>query len=258
MPKKKRDLTGMRFGKLVVTKEAPSYRRGSDNHLVTCWYCDCDCGTKDKIFTANHLICGNSKSCGCWKGNYVKEARRKYNTYDLVSYDYGVGWTSNTNEEFYFDLEDYDKIKNYCWRKGKKYIIADSKNQSSKTKIFLHKLVMNDINNNYVIDHINSLNCNDNRKCNLRIVTRSQNSTNRKRPSNNKSGVTGVHWSSVRNRWIAELMIHNKRYVYAFHSFEEAVAKRKELENEFHKEYSFDNSQLMSSQNKLKEKENNG
>ena len=33
---------------------------------------------------------------------------KKSNIYDL-SGEYGVGWTSNTNEEFYFDLEDYDK-----------------------------------------------------------------------------------------------------------------------------------------------------
>ena len=30
-----------------------------------------------------------------------------------MSNDYGVGYTTNTNKEFYFDLEDYDLIKEY-------------------------------------------------------------------------------------------------------------------------------------------------
>ena len=38
----------------------------------------------------------------------------KYNKYDLLG-SFGVGWTTNTNKEFWFDLEDYDKIKDYCW-----------------------------------------------------------------------------------------------------------------------------------------------
>ena len=42
------------------------------------------------------------------------KCNKKYNKYDL-SGEYGIGWTSNTNQEFYFDLEDYDKIKDYCW-----------------------------------------------------------------------------------------------------------------------------------------------
>ena len=39
---------------------------------------------------------------------------KKSNIYDL-SGEYGIGRASNTNQEFYFDLEDYDKIKDYCW-----------------------------------------------------------------------------------------------------------------------------------------------
>lgn len=38
---------------------------------------------------------------------------KQYNRYDL-SGEFGKGWT-NKEEEFWFDLEDFDKIKNYCW-----------------------------------------------------------------------------------------------------------------------------------------------
>ena len=40
-----------------------------------------------------------------------KEIKNKYD----LSGEYGIGWTHNTEHEFYFDLEDYDIIKYYCW-----------------------------------------------------------------------------------------------------------------------------------------------
>ena len=47
------------------------------------------------------------------KINRCKELFSKTNKYDL-SGEYGIGYDSN-GQKFYFDLEDYDKIKNYCW-----------------------------------------------------------------------------------------------------------------------------------------------
>ena len=44
----------------------------------------------------------------------VSKHNKKYNWYDL-SGEFGIGFTQN-DILFYFDLEDYDKIKNYCWR----------------------------------------------------------------------------------------------------------------------------------------------
>ena len=48
------------------------------------------------------------------------------NVYDL-SGEYGIGYTLK-GEEFYFDLEDYDKIKDYCWHINKKYVCTKYKN----------------------------------------------------------------------------------------------------------------------------------
>lgn len=49
------------------------------------------------------------------KGNHIN---KKYNAYDLTK-DYGKGYTLD-GVEFIFDLEDYDKIKDYCWCLTKK------------------------------------------------------------------------------------------------------------------------------------------
>ena len=42
---------------------------------------------------------------------------KKTNIYELNLHDenglYGVGYCSNTNRKFYFDMDDYNKIKDY-------------------------------------------------------------------------------------------------------------------------------------------------
>ncbi len=57
MPKLK-DLTGLRFGRLVVLSF--NHRQGKYYY----WLCKCDCGT-EKLVAGGCLRGGNSKSCGC-------------------------------------------------------------------------------------------------------------------------------------------------------------------------------------------------
>ena len=77
------------------------------------------------------------------------------------------------------DDEDYDKIKCYNWhlikrrKDGGIYIQAHSKNKT----IHFHRLIMNCPKGLYV-DHINHDTL-DNRKCNLRICTNSENNINK-------------------------------------------------------------------------------
>ena len=58
-----------------------------------------------------------------------------------------------------------------------------------------------------VIDHING-NREDNRFCNLRNVTYTENSRNLPKQSNNTSGITGVSWRSSCCKW--EVYYHEK------------------------------------------------
>ena len=85
------------------------------------WLCECVCGNAEQFVVAGtHIRNGNTKSCGCLQKEKVitiGHDNKQYNKYDL-SGEYGIGWTNNTNEEFYFDIEDYDKIKNICWVAG--------------------------------------------------------------------------------------------------------------------------------------------
>ncbi len=62
----------------------------------------------------------------------------------------------------------------------------------------------------YHIDHVNGDRA-DNRWCNLREATPSQNQQNKKRQSNNSSGMTGVYWDASASRWRAQISINKTR-----------------------------------------------
>lgn len=66
-----KDLTGQKFGRLTVVKQAETRITKSGQHK-TYWLCRCDCGNEKEI-SANSLLNGRTQSCGC----YHKEAIRK-------------------------------------------------------------------------------------------------------------------------------------------------------------------------------------
>ena len=66
-----KDLTGMKFGRLVVLKMLPPEGR----HYQ--WLCRCDCGVEKQVRT-DHLLSGRSLSCGCRQREGVKVWARKH------------------------------------------------------------------------------------------------------------------------------------------------------------------------------------
>ncbi len=63
------NLTGKRFGKLVVLE-----REGRFRGCSTEWKCLCDCG-KIKIVIQNNLVNKHLKSCGCYHFKFISEYR---------------------------------------------------------------------------------------------------------------------------------------------------------------------------------------
>lgn len=235
------DLTGLTVGRLTVKSRAPDRIQPSGKHKVM-WWCKCSCGNPElKAIEAYSLTHKLTLSCGCLNREAVIMATKKYNTYDL-SMEYGIGWTSNTNEEFYFDLENYESIKDYCWfanTAGYIYAIIDGKH------IALHRLIMEVNDSTVYIDHINH-NKKDNRKTNLRYADTSKNQMNKKTMNNNTSGVAGVYWEEKLNKWHAQIVYNKKTYnLGRYDNFEDAVKARKEAEEKYFGDFSYEKSQAM-------------
>lgn len=218
------DLTNYQFGKWTAIKQVDK----PENIKLrgTYWMCKCECGN-ERILRFSDIKRKNSLSCG----------QCSRNTYD-ISGDFGIGLTTK-GEEFYFDLEDYEKIKNFTWCINTQgYVITwDSRIQKFA---YMHRVVTGlSRNNKYVVDHINHIN-HDNRKEELRICTHAENSRNCKLSKNNTSGVTGVIWNSVICKWVAQIMVDYKyTSLDYFENFDDAVKCRKNAEKEFFGEYAF-------------------
>ncbi len=232
MARKDEDLTNMTFGLLHVNKFYGLY----DHKRY--WLCDCKCGTKNVLAYTKQLKNHTKKSCGCLRKStacQMGKSNKQKNNYNL-SGEYGIGYTSK-GEEFYFDLEDYDKIKNYCWSiNNDGYVVCMNEN------IQMHRFLLNIENKDIEVDHINHR-TNDNRKCKLRLTTHSENCMNRKFPTNTASGVTGVTWCENIGKWRVRIGVNNKRITLGYYTeLGEAIMVRKKAENEYFGEYSYDNS----------------
>lgn len=78
------------------------------------------------------------------------------------------------------------------------------------------------------VDHINHVR-DDNRLFNLRFVTRSENNKNQSLSSKNTSGVTGVHFSKARKKYVAQIEVNRENiFLGRFETLEEAAAARAE------------------------------
>lgn len=101
-----------------------------------------------------------------------------------------------------------------------------------------HRVVLAMANGRWpeVSDHING-DKGDNRLSNLRDCSQSENCRNAKRPSDNKSGVVGVHRLKGSATWVASIAANGEAFhLGRFPSKEEATAARQkaEAEHNFH------------------------
>lgn len=232
---KVKDLTGQIFGRLTVVERAKDYIASNGKHYSQ-WLCECNCKDKNRrIIRGNHLTSGHTQSCGCLMREMaamIGEQSHKSNVFDL-SGEHGIGWTNNTNQPFYFDLEDYDLIKDYCWHESESYGMPrlEAYNPATNKQIRMHVLL-----GFKWCDHINR-NELDNRKKNLRACTRSQNQQNRSIDSRNVSGITGVIPTKF-NTWKASLIVNKKEKIgKCFKTKEDAIRARLRAEVKYFGEF---------------------
>lgn len=249
MVKVRKDLTGMVFGRLTVLKQAEDYIVPKTNRHYPQWLCECSCKDHNKVIVmSNRLTAKNgTKSCGCITkelssarmtnnvATYNRNNKRKTNPVNLDG-EYGIGWTLNTNAEFYFDLEDYDKIKCYCWgehiaKNG--YHALEARDRQTGNIVRMHWVI---VGKHYDHENNNPL---DNRKSNLRIASQQENCQNNSLSRNNTSGYTGVSWSNRDQKWMAYIRADNKqKFLGYFQKKEDAIRVRLIAEAKYYGEFS--------------------
>ena len=221
---------GVPDSKLTVLSRADDYITKTGKHQAR-YLCSCSCGSgKSVIASSSAIQRGKIKSCGC-----IRHIRKR-NVYDLTG-EYGIGYCTNTGNPFYFDLEDYDKIKEYSWLevvygKSEYHEVRTTVSTKPRKSLRLHQVICG-----ITCDHIdrNPLN---NRRNNLRLATVTENNRNRSLFRNNTSGVIGVTFEPRRDGWRARIHYEQKRYeLGVFKEKEDAIKARLQAEAKYYKEF---------------------
>ena len=118
------------------------------------------------------------------------------------------------------DDGDYEYLNKYNWYVAKSkysyYAAFDRRNKKINKTIYLHRIIMNCPDGKF-IDHING-NGLDNRKENLRICNKSQNSGNSKLRTDNTSGIKGVSWDKRNKKWVVRIKMDGKHKFLGYFS----------------------------------------
>lgn len=172
-----------------------------------------------KVHTDLHSYKSNIRNENKQPNSYRNGVLNEYIEYDNY-YELHIINTHNIEVYTKIDKDDYIKVSTYKWtlsiHQDEIRVIACSKELN---RIALHCFILEN-NTTNVIDHINR-NPLDNRKENLRIVSRSINSTNAKERKESKSRIRGVYRREARPgiakaSWICEWSIEGKRHSKSF------------------------------------------
>lgn len=200
-------------------KEFEQYEK--KNYKPKC--CSRKCANEMKKGKPSHkkgIKTGKSKDAGL-----PREYRWKYNKYKKMCNHY-IGYDSNNNE-FYFDIEDYHKVKDFCWRvKSNGYVVAYTKGTQQKRKhILLHRLIMNFPKE--IIDHLDR-NPKNNMKNNLELSTFSKNNMNKALTKSNTSGYTGVNYIKRLDKWSSTIKKDYKSIWLGYYDKKEDAIKARQ------------------------------
>lgn len=139
------------------------------------------------------------------------------------------------------DEEDYERVKAIDWhfknQNGYIYFRKRIWKNNKGVTVLLHRYIMGISGAGQIVDHI-SRNTLDNRKCNLRICTRQENSRNCKNMNTNKSGYKGVGFKKDQNKWRARISFNNKSiHLGYFDTPEEAYEAYCKASKKYHGEF---------------------
>lgn len=106
--------------------------------------------------------------------------------------------------ETIIDEEDYPLVSRFNWKPFKTQFNIYAIASVDGSKVFLHRLITGATGRTNEVDHINCVGL-DNRKSNLRLCTRVQNSHNSPVRKDNKLGLKGVYYNTRENKYYAQI-----------------------------------------------------
>jgi hypothetical protein len=120
------------------------------------------------------------------------------------------------------DADDYERLSRYKWHAcGKGDNCYAQRRENGKTIKMHHEII--DVPAGFVCDHKNH-NRLDNRKCNLRSCTYSQNAQNRRPCANGTSRYKGVSWSRDVRKWRAMIQLNGRLIHIGYYEYEQDAA----------------------------------
>lgn len=107
LPKGQEDLTGRRFGRLIVIEFA-----GKNDYGNYVWKCRCDCGNEKIIYKGNLLKNpGGTKSCGCLQKEIISKRQRKNYNDGIINVLFGEYKKSARKRNLKFELSREEFIE---------------------------------------------------------------------------------------------------------------------------------------------------
>lgn len=205
-----KDLTGQRFGKLVVL--SPTDKRMDSGSIV--WHCQCDCGNTAEV-SASRLVRGKVRSCGCLSDPPPKDYIGKvFGRLTVTGY---AGRKRKTTERSAATIT-YWRCRCSC---GKEIVVAQPELQNGDTQSCgcLQK------------DHTREA---------LKLVDGTSVAIlerNRKVRSSNTSGCTGVSYDKRTKKWTAYINFKKKRYWLGRYEDEDDAIKARGAAEEIHEDF---------------------
>lgn len=123
------------------------------------------------------------------------------------------------------DAEDYERLSEFHWHatSGPWNNTVYAASQSGRTRLRMHRVILGLGPNDPEVDHINR-NGLDNRKANLRLVSRRQNALNQSLRRTVTTGFRGASWSKSHGRWWSRIKVAGKTiHLGYFDTAEEAA-----------------------------------
>lgn len=205
-----KDLTGKRFGRLVVTRLEG--RREDRHNRPLMWACKCDCGNTSTV-VASDLSGGKIKSCGCLGQESIKAHQDRFSsentTHGLSGTKEHSAWKRIKARVFNKNHPDYEVYSK----------VGMSRSFANDFTAFLEDIgkIPEGMEGRVSVDRI------DNTKGyvegNVRWATDTEQARNKGMYTNNKSGVTGVHNQQGRY-WVASWYVAPKKQKSRYFSIE--------------------------------------